>query len=236
MGRVATNPSSENPRWAVAERVTKALLLRHPDNIHAIGVHGALAHGDDMDGSPVAITVITHRVDLGPQPSGRRISGVIVELDSYSIDMGKAMASILSQSWPLQADRFLTATPMYDPSGWHDEVRDLHLAFLANAKAEEFAALARQAWCRASVARNRAIRLAVWHDTDGAMQALGEARLAAALTHGLLTRTYFRDSGDAVRRTGLGDVGLGELDERLDAQALALEKRGHPVDGDADDF
>lgn len=233
---MAANPSPDNPRWAVAERVTEALLLRYPDNIHAIGVQGALAHGDDVDGSPVQITVVINRVDSGPEPSGRRVAGVIVELDSYSTDMGRSMASVLSQSWPLQADRFLTTRAMYDPRGWHDEVRDLHLAFLANAKADEFAELARQAWCRASVARARAIRLAEWHDTDGAMQALGEARLAAALAHGLLTRTYYRDGGDAVRRTGLGDAGFGGLDERLKAQAALLEQRGHPVDGGPDDF
>jgi hypothetical protein len=233
---VAANPSPDNPRWAVAERVTEALLLRYPDDIRAIGIQGALAHGDDVDGSPVEIAVVTRLVDTGPPPGGRRISGVIVELDSYSTDMGKAMASTLSQSWPLQADRFLTVKPMYDPRGWHDEIRDIHLAFLANAKAEEFAELARQAWCRASAARERAIRLAEWHDTDGAMQALGEARLAAALVQGLLTRTYFRDSGDAVRRTGLGDAGVAELNERLEAQAVVLDKRGFPVDGGPDDF
>lgn len=236
MTQVSSTPSTGSVRWSVAERVTEALLLRYPDEIHAIGVHGALAHGDDADGTAVEMTVVTYRAGSGPPPSSRRIDGVIVDLDVLSADGCLTMARNLSQSWPLLADRYLTAKAMHDPTGWHDKLRDTHLGYLAEARAGEFAALARQAWCRASTARARTIRLAEWHDTDGAMLSLSEARLAAALADGLLSRTYFRDTADAVRQTGLGEAGVAELGDRLAAQAAVLARRGCPVDGTPDDL
>jgi hypothetical protein len=229
-------PDSANPRVGVAERVTAALLRRYRGDIRAVGVHGSVAHHDDVDGSDVAMTVVTYRAGAGPLPSSRRVDGVVVGLDAISADGMLSLARTLTPSWPLLADRYLTALAMYDPDGWHDHLRDTHLAHLAEAKATEFATLARQAWCRATAARARAIRLAEWHDTGTALFTLGEARLAGALAVGLLTRTYFRTSAEAVHRTGFGDAGMTELGERLDEVAAQLAKRGCPVDGAAEDL
>ena len=68
------------------------------------------------------------------------------------------------------------------------------------------------------------------------MLALGEARLAAALVEGLLTRTYFRGGADAVSRTGVGEADLAQVGRRLAAQAEELARRGHPVDGTVNDL
>jgi predicted nucleotidyltransferase len=204
---------------------------RYPEDTYAIGVHGSLAHGDDTDGSDIDVLVVTLRARAGPRPARRRIGGIIVDLDVVSRDDYLRHARTLDTAWPLTADAFLTTKAIYDPDGWHDRLRDTHLGRLAEARELEFAALAREAWCHAQSMYGDAIRLAQWHDTAGALLALGEARLSAALVEGLLSRTYFRGGADAVSRTGLGEADLPEVGRRLTTQAETLAKRGHPVDG-----
>jgi hypothetical protein len=57
-----------------------------------------------------------------------------------------------------------------------------------------------------------------------------------AVVDGLLTRTYFRNSADAVKRAGVAGAHIYELGERLTAQAQELARRGRPVDGGVDDL
>jgi len=226
---------SSNPRWAVAEEVAAAVLRRHGDEVHAIGVHGSLAHGDDIDGSDVDLVVVTRHPGGGPQPTCRRVDGIVVDCGVISAEEYLAHAGTLSTSWPLAADQYVTTRPIYDPDGWHARLRDTHLARLAQADRAEFAALAREAWGPARSTVDKAVRLAVRYDTDGAVLLMSEARLATALVDGLLTRTYFRGSADAVRRTGSGEANLDELDKRLCAQAAELARLGAPVDATPDE-
>jgi len=221
---------SENPRWAVADRVGEQVRRRYPTQVRAIGVHGSLAHGDDGDGSDVDVVVVTRRQQDGPEPCARRIDGIIVHCGVIGADEYLRHARTLSMSWPLAADRYVTTKPIFDPDGWFDRLRDTHLARLAEAGSREFSALAREAWCRASSAHGKAIRLASWHETDAALAALSEARVGAALVSGLLSRTYFRHSADAVRRTGLGGADIAEVGAVLTGQADELARRGRPVD------
>ena len=219
-----------DPRWQIAERVAAAVRRRWPADVRAIGVHGSLAHGDHRETSDVDIVVVTYRPGTGPTPDSRRIDGVMVDLGVIGADEYLSHARTLSTSWPLAADQYLTTRPLYDPDGWHPRLRDTHLARLAEAGGSEFAGLAREAWCHAEATYAQALRLAQWHDTSGALHTFGAARLATALVEGLLTRTYFRDGADAVRRTGLDDLNLTELGSRLRVQADELAKRGRPVD------
>ena len=221
---------SENPRWVVADRVAEAVRQRYVADVLAIGVHGSLAHGDDTDSSDVGLIVVTYAAGAGPRPSARRIDGVLVDLGVVGSDEYLRHARTLSMSWPLAADRYVTTKPIFDPDGWFDRLRDTHLARLAEAGSREFSALAREAWCRASSAHGKAIRLASWHETDAALAALSEARVGAALVSGLLSRTYFRHSADAVRRTGLGGADIAEVGAVLTGQADELARRGRPVD------
>ena len=75
------------------------------------------------------------------------------------------------------------------------------------------------------------MRLAEWYETDAALVLIAEARLHAAMGAGLLSRTYFRNRADAVRRTGLAAADMQELAAVLKAQAEDLTARGKPVDG-----
>lgn len=220
-----------SPRWTLAERVAEAVRRRHPADVLTLGVHGSLAHGDDHDGSDVDIVVVTYRPGTGPRPVTRQVDGILVELTVVGSDDYLQAARTLSVSWPLKADRYVTTRPLYDPRNWLPTLRDTHLARLAEARPAEFSTLAREAWCRASAAYARAVRLAEWYDTDAALVLLGEARLCAAMVAGLLSRTYFRNNADAVKRTGMAAADFSELSATLKAQAVELADRGRPVDG-----
>lgn len=232
----ADNPYLVNPRWALAEQVAETARRRFRADVLAVGVYGSVAHGDDTDASGIDLVVVTYRAGAGPHPVTRRVDGHLVDLSVVGADDYLRRARTLSTSWPLTADRYLTTRPLHDPAGWLDKLRDVHLARLAGARGPEFTELAREVWCRAASAHSRAARLAEWYETDAALLILGEARLAAATVVGLLTRTYFRNSADAVARTGLAAAGINELGAALRAQSDELAARGRPVDGTVDDL
>lgn len=225
-----------NPRWRLAERVTDAVRRRFSADVLAVGVHGALAHGDDVEDSEVRLVVVTYRPGEGPRPATRRVDGVVVDLGVIGAEQYLGHARTLSTGWPLAADQYLTTVPTYDPDDWYPVLRDTHIARLAEAGNGEFTALAREAWYGAYAARVRAGQLAGGHEVDSGLVALSEARVGAAVVDGLLTRTYFRDAPDAVRRTGLAGVPMPELADRLAAQATELARRGRPVDGTVDEL
>ncbi len=229
-------PASDNPRWRLAERITDAVRRRFSADVLAIGVHGALAHGDDHEDSEVNLVAVTHRTGTGPRPATRRIDGLVVDLGVIAAEEYLAHARTLSTGWPLAADQYLTTEGTFDPDGWYELLRDTHLGRLADAPTSEFTALAREAWYDAYAAHAQARRLAIWHDPDAALVALSTARVGAAVVDGLLTRTYFRDAPDAVRRTGLAGAPLPELTGRLEDQAAELSRRGRAVDGQIDDL
>ncbi|WP_346535879.1 nucleotidyltransferase domain-containing protein [Micromonospora sp. DPT] len=228
----------DDPRWRVAERVAEAARRRFPADILAVAVHGPLAHGDDDGGGDreVGLLLATYRAGAGPGPSTRRVDGVLVDLTVAGAEEYLRQARALTALWPLTADRYVTTTALYDPTGWLRTLRDEHLGRLARARPAEFSTAARQAWYRGCAAHARAARLAEWYETDQALLMLGEARLAAATVTGLLTRTYFRDPGDAVRRTGLAGADMTEVGAVLRRQADELAARGRPVDGTVNDL
>ena len=220
-----------NPRWYLATRLRDVLLHRWSADIQAIGVHGSMAHGDDTDGSDLNVVVVTYGKSSGPRSALRRVDGTLVDLTVTTGEDGLRRARELTPRWPLVADRFVTTKDLFDPRGWFGGQRDAHLGKLAEARPAEFSALARRNWCVAAAAHARAVRLAEWYDTDAALVLMAEARLHTAMVAGLLSRTYFRNRADAVRRTGLAGADMTELGATLKAQAEDLTARGRPVDG-----
>jgi hypothetical protein len=220
-----------NPRGYLAVRLRDVIRHRWSADVQAIGVHGSLAHGDDSDGSDVNLVVITYRPNAGPRPALRRVDGILVDLTVLSGDEGLRRARELTPRWPLIADRYVTTRTLDDPRGWFAAQRDAHLGRLAETRPAEFTGLARSNWAIASAAHARAARLAEWYETDAALVLMAEARLHAAMVAGLLSRTYFRNRADAVRRTGLAGADMQELGAVLKAQADELTARGKPVDG-----
>jgi predicted nucleotidyltransferase len=220
-----------NPRWYLATRLRDVLLRRWSAEIRAIGVHGSMAHGDDTDGSDVNLLVVTYRPSAGPRAALRRVDGILVDLSVVTGEDGLARARGLTPRWPLVADRYVTTRDLFDPRGWFGAQRDAHLGKLAEARPTEFSALARRNWFVASAAHARAVRLAEWYEIDAALVLIAEARLHAAMVAGLLSRTYFRNRADAVKRTGLAGADMTELGAVLKSQGDDLTARGRPVDG-----
>lgn len=219
------------PRGQLATRLRDVIERRWSAEVQAIGVHGSLAHGDDHEGSDVNLLVVTYRATAGPRPALRKVDGILVDLEVVTGDEGLRRARDLTSRWPLEADRMVTTRSLHDPRGWFARLRDAHLARLAETRPPEFTGLARHNWALASAAHTRAVRLAEWYETDAALVMIAEARLHAALVTGLLTRTYFRNTADAVKRTGLAGADMQELSSVLKEQAEELAARGRPVDG-----
>lgn len=230
----SSDAATDSTRWQVAQAVSDAVRRRYGAQVMAVGVHGALAHGDDTEYSDVDLVVVTYQSDAGPRPARRRVDGVLVDLGVIGAEEYLHHARTLSTSWPLVADQYLTTRPIHDPYGWHRELRDTHLARLAEAGGREFATLAREAWCEARARYEEAAGYATWYDTDSAVLVLSEARTATAVVQGLLQRTYFRGSADAVRRAGLGEASLPDVAALLAAQADELAEAGRPVDATID--
>ncbi|MFG1923916.1 nucleotidyltransferase domain-containing protein [Cryptosporangium sp. NPDC048952] len=227
-----SHASEQESRADLAADCARRIRRRWRAEVAAVGVTGALAHDDDRDGTDVELVVATYRPGTGPAPTRRRLDGHVVVLTVASQQDLLSRARALTPRWPLLADRHLHIHPLDDDSGWLATLRDTHLGRLAEASTREFGALAQEAWCEAWSLFDAAARSGQWHDDDGAILLLAQARLAAAVTDGLLTRTYFRGPADAARRTGTTGLDLVELRDRLGAQATELEKRGRPVDAE----
>ncbi|WP_328461430.1 nucleotidyltransferase domain-containing protein [Actinoplanes sp. NBC_00393] len=224
-------PDATTPRGSLAIRLRDVIQTRWAADVQAIGVRGSVAHGDDTDSSDVNLVVVTYRPKTGPKPTLRKVDGTPVELQVVTGEDGLGQARVMTPRWPLQADGFITTYPLYDPKDWFTDQREAHLTLLAEARPVEFSQLARHNWAIANGAHARAVRLAQWYDTDAALILMAEARLHAALVAGLLTRTYFRNAADAVKRTGVAAADMQEIGAILKYQAEELTARGRPVDG-----
>jgi predicted nucleotidyltransferase len=231
-GEVPEEIDVTTARGDLAVRLCELIQRRWSAEIQAVGVHGSLAHGDDRDGSDVNLLVVTYRAGGGPRAALRKVDGTLVDVEVVTDEEGLRRARQLTPRWPLEADRFVTTRVLHDPRGWFGRQRDVHLARLAEARPPEFTGLARHNWEMASAAHVRAVRLAEWYDTDAALVMLAEARLRAALVAGFLTRTYFRNPADAIKRAGLAGADIQELAAALKVQAEELTGRGRPVDGE----
>lgn len=223
-------------RWQLATEIADQVQRRYPADVAAIGVHGSLAHRDNREGSDIEMVVVTFRPGAGPVPTSRQLNGWIVDLNVISGEEYLRHARTLTTGWPLAADQYLNAAPIVDEKAWFQRLRDTHLARLAEASSRDFTALARESWCTAQSLYLRAMRHTEWFDTDGALITIGEARTAAAITDGLLTRTYFRSSAEAGRQTGIGGADMQQLGVRLKQQAEQLAARGRPVGGSISDI
>jgi hypothetical protein len=233
---VSGNPNHGSPGWVLAEEITDAVRRRFSAEVLAVGVHGALAHGDERGDTEVNLVVVTYAPGSGPHPATRRVAGRVAEMVVIGAEEYLRHARTLTTDWPLAADQYMTTRATFDPDEWYVRLRDEHLARLASSSPAEFAALAREAWYRAHHAVARARALAGRYETDAALVALCDARVGAAVVEGLLTRTYFRDGADATHRTGIAGTGILELSARLDTQAEELARRGRPVDGEVADL
>ncbi|HEX3731788.1 MAG TPA: hypothetical protein VHU91_02550 [Mycobacteriales bacterium] len=228
--------TSTHPQFTLAQEIAGSVCHRHPAEIMAVGGHGRLTHDDERDNTDLQLVVITYRPQQSVRSTAREIDRTLVEVEVVTAENYLARARTLTVNWPLLADRYLYTVPLHDEVGWHRRLRDTHIARLAEAPGTEFTVLARESWCRAS----SYFRRAQWHserfDADRALLLLAEARIATAVTEGLLTRTYFRSAADAAKRTALAGADLESVGTRIESHAEELAKRGRPVVGTVSDL
>lgn len=218
-------------RRQLAEQVTEAIMNRHWAGVHAIGLLGSLAHGDDDEYSDVNLGVVTSAPGSEFLRSVvRRVNGIVVHLEVRSVESWLEQARTLTPEWPLVANRYLISKPVFDPHGWYPVLRQAHLDRLREASDLDFAKLARAALLSAVVFTGRARREFVRSGTDDTEYLLTQAALRTALVTGLLERTRYRNRREALRRVGLGRPTLDLLDERHAGLAAQLAERDAPID------
>jgi hypothetical protein len=218
-------------RRRLAEQIAEAIVNRYLAGIHAVGLLGSHAHGDDDEYSDLNIGVVSTQANARPLRSiVRRVNGVVVHLTVRSVADWLDQARTLTPEWPLVANQFLIAQPIYDPHGWYAVVRETHLARLRDATEWEFVTLARAALLSAMVFTGRARREFVRAGQDDTKYLLTQAAMRTALVSGLLARRRFRNRRDALRRSGLVDATIDLLEERQRELELELTRRGANVD------
>jgi hypothetical protein len=190
-------------RLRLAADLTERLLDRHGAAVVAVGVHGAVARGDDGDEADLELAVVTTGPEAEVPDRHRYLAqpGLVVDLGAIGADAYLEEASHIGPAWPLAADQYVNHLAIHDPGGYFHKLRHVHEAAVEEAGPEVFAAAAGfdlvqlLSWD----ARARAAELA--GDLLTTQLALGEAAVLAALVVGLHTRTAYRDTAHAVAAT-----------------------------------
>jgi hypothetical protein len=190
-------------RLRLAADLTERLLDRHGPAIVAVGVHGAVARGDDGEEAGLDLAVVT----VGPETEVPdrylylRDPGLVVDLAAIGADAYLEEASSIGPAWPLAADQYVNQLAIHDPGGYFHKLKHVHEAAVEEAAPEVFAAAAGVdlvqllSWD----AKARAAELA--GDLPTTLLAVKEAAVLAALVVGLQTRTAYRSLPHALHAT-----------------------------------
>ena len=190
-------------RLRLAADLTERLLDRHGPVIVAVGVHGAVARGDDGEETGLDLAVVTTGPDteVPDRYLYLRDPGLVVDLAAIGADAYLEEASAIGPAWPLAADQYVNQLAIHDPGGYFHKLKHVHEAAVEEAGPEVFAAAAAfdlvqlLSW----EARGRAAELA--GDLLTTQVAVKEAAVLAALVVGLHTRTAYRDTAHALAAT-----------------------------------
>jgi len=205
-------------RLRLAADLTEGLLARHGPGIVAVGVHGAVARGEDGEEADLDLAVVTAGPEVEVAERYLRYRDTVVDLSAIGADAYLEEASSIGPAWPLAADQFVNQLAVHDPGGYFHKLRHTHEAAVEEAGAETFAAAAGfdlvqlLSW----EARARAAELA--GDLLTTAVALKEAAVLAALVVGLHTRTAYRGTAHALAATAATDAagpGFGPAYRRL---------------------
>jgi hypothetical protein len=186
----------------LAHELTGRLLARHGQAaILAVGLHGAAARGEERDDADLHVAVITTGQEVEIPARMLRHRGVVIDLGAISAEDYLDEAGHIGPLWPLAADQYLHHLPLHDPNGFFDKLRQAHEAAVASSPPETFLAAAGYdlAELASWEARARADELS--GELPGALLAVKEAAVLAALVIGLVRRTPYRDAGHALRVT-----------------------------------
>ena len=205
-------------RLRLAADLTERLLDRHRAAIVAVGVHGAVARGEDGEESDLDLAVVTVGPEAEVPDRYLRHRGVVVDLGAIAADAYLEEAGHIGPAWPLASDQYVNQLAVHDPGGYFHKLQHVHQAAVEEAGPEVFAA----------AAGVDLVQLLSWDATARAAELAGdllttqvaveEAAVLAALVVGLHTRTAYRGTSHALHATAATEAagpGFAEAYRRL---------------------
>jgi hypothetical protein len=206
-----------------ARDLAERLLVAHGQQaILAVGLHGPGARRDghgghgagEREATDLEVSVVTTGEEVDIPARALRYRGLVIDVVAIPADVYLDEAGEVGPLWPLAADQYLHHLPLYDPTDFFKKLRDRHQEAVAATPADTFLAAAGYdlAQMAAWEARARADELA--GDLPGALLAVKEAALLAALVIGLIRRIAYRDAGHALKTVAtLEDLPEGFTDQ-----------------------
>lgn len=189
----------------VARELAERLLATHgQEAVLAIGLHGAGARRDghgtvEAGATDLEVSVVTTGEEAQVPARTLRYQGLVIDVAAIPADAYLDEAAEIGPLWPLAADQYLHHQPLYDPTDFFGKLRDAHQEAIASSPPQAFLTAAGYdlAQLAAWEARARADELS--GDLPGALLAVKEGAMLAALVVGLVRRTAYRDAGDALK-------------------------------------
>src|ERR671931_2091837 len=190
---------TQQERLGLARELTGRLLARHGEGaLVAVGVHGPAARGEDGDGCDLDLAVVTAGAEVAVPDRLLLYRGTVVDLAPIPADAYLEEAGQVGPAWPLAADQYLHQLALHDPGDFFHKLRHVHEAAVEQAGDEAFLAAAGYDLVQLLSWEARARGAELHSDLPGAMLAVREAALLAALVVGLATRTAYRDAAHAL--------------------------------------
>jgi hypothetical protein len=195
----------------LARELATRLLAKHGEaGVLAVGVHGPTAHGED--GTRLDLAVVTTGPEVELPERLLRHRGVVIDLGVITAEDYLAEAASIGPAWPLAADQYRSMMPVYDPSEFFGKLRTTHEEAVAGAPEGTFRAAAGWNLAQALAALAQAEQAEGQGDAAGALLAVREGALLAALTLGLVGRTAYRDARHALRSASAAPMPPGFAD------------------------
>jgi hypothetical protein len=189
--------ASDDELLTLARELAARLLGKHGEaGVLAVGVHGPAAHGERGQGLDLAVVTTGPEADVPERVLRHR--GVVVDLGVITAEDYLAEAAQVGPAWPLAVDQYRSMVPVYDPSGFFAKLRGTHEEAVAKAPEGAFFAAAGWNLAQALAQQAKAERAEAQGDPAGALFAVREGALLAALTLGLLGRAAYRDPRHAL--------------------------------------
>jgi predicted nucleotidyltransferase len=182
-------------RLALARQICDAVVARHGDKIVAVGLHGSMAHGDVDEYSDIDFLVVVDERGAIPERSAWS-DGLYVSVSVNTVDVLLGDARAVESMWSAAADQYLNPLALHDPSGFFERLRKAHIEGSDDPHA--FTTCAAGTLFDAFEAISKARRYVAQRAMPAASVCLSESLVTMGLVVGLLTRSRWRGTHDAV--------------------------------------
>lgn len=178
-------------RLRLATDITSRLIDLYAEAIHAVGLHGSMAHGEIDERSDLDFAVVTGEAGTVPERYCR-VDGVLVSLGVITQARYLELAARIGPDWSVSSDEYLHTLALHDPEGFFELLRDAHLRSVDSAPDQVFVQAARSDLLEALEWLDKGDRCWESGSPAAATICLDGALVDLALAIGLLTRTRWR--------------------------------------------